>query len=252
MKKPNAKKKLYHYTSINNLALILQSKSIRFGRLDQVNDPTEGAAEDFHSLSPYIFISCWTENNEENLALWNMYTPNMKGVRIEIETPIFESYYFNSIKNLLFKEDDYLNESSGYFILGGQNEPYKIEYTDDVSLLKPSIRTDIGLDIHRLAKYKRKIWIVEQEYRYRLDILPIDKHIESGNIPDRYEHLIERQEPPPIDEYFVKIKDEPFHGMKILCSPKLQNGDREIIEALVKTFNENARIHESKLKGLIK
>lgn len=74
---PNTMKKLYHYTSINNLALILKSKSIRFGRLDQVNDPTEGMADDFYCLSPYIFVSCWTGNNQENLALWNMYTPNM-------------------------------------------------------------------------------------------------------------------------------------------------------------------------------
>ncbi len=249
---PNTMKKLYHYTSINNLALILKSKSIRFGRLDQVNDPTEGMAEDFHSLSPYIFISCWTENNEENLALWNMYTPNMKGVRIEIETPIFESHNIDSNKNLLFSENEYLNESKGYIILGGQNEPYKIEYTNDNSLLKPLIRNDIGLHLASLAKYKRTIWKIEQEYRYRQDILPVDKTVKSDYFPDRYEHLIEKQIPPPINGYFVKIKNESFGGMKILCSPKLQNGDREIIDALVKTFNVNATIQESRLKGFIR
>jgi hypothetical protein len=245
-------KKLYHYTSINNLALILKSKTIRFGRLDFVNDPTEGLAEDFHSLSPYIFISCWTENSEENLALWNMYTPNMNGVRIEIETPIFESFNINSNMNLLFSENEYLNESKGYIILGGVNDPYKIEYTDDKVLLKPLIRNKFGLHLASLAKYKREIWQVEQEYRFRLNILPVDKTVQSEYFPNRYKHLIEKQIPPPMDEYFVKIKNNSFCGMKILCGPKLQNGDKEIIEALIKTFNKSATIQESKLKGLIR
>lgn len=173
-------------------------------------------------------------------------------MRIELEIPIFESYKIGSNENFLFSEKEILNESIGYFITGGQNQPYKIEYTDDEGLLKPKILNDIGLHAASLAKYKRTIWKIEQEYRYRLDILPIDKTFQSDHIPHRYEHLIEKQIPPPIEGYFVQIKDESFYGMKILCSPKLQNGDREIINALIKTYNENATIQESKLKGLIK
>lgn len=33
--------KIYHYTSIENLALILKNKSIRFNRLDHVDDKEE-------------------------------------------------------------------------------------------------------------------------------------------------------------------------------------------------------------------
>lgn len=245
-------KKLYHYTSINNLALILKSKSIRFGRLDNVNDPTEGISNDFHSLSQYIFISCWTENEEENLALWNMYTPNMVGVRIELETSIFESYNIRNSENLLFSESEYVNESIGYFIVGGRSEPYKIKYTEDTNLLQPSILNETGLHLDSLAKCKRKIWQIEQECRYRLDILPIDKTIKSNYFHERYQHLIDKQTPPPIEGYLVKIKSDSFNKMKIRCSPKLRNGDKEIIEALVKTFNKKAEIQESNLKGLVK
>ena len=77
---------LFHYTSINKLALILSSKKIRFNRLDFVNDPHEGKTGDFGSMAMYIFISCWTKHEEENLALWNMYTDKMRGVRIELSS----------------------------------------------------------------------------------------------------------------------------------------------------------------------
>ncbi|MCY1634403.1 DUF2971 domain-containing protein [Marinifilum sp. D737] len=245
-------KKLYHYTSINNLALILKSGSIRFGRLDYVNDPTEGKSDDFHSLSSYIFISCWTENEEENLALWNMYTPDMNGVRIELEIPLFESYKVGETENLLFSKSEFLNEQDGYFIVGGLNEPYRIEYTDDIKLLQPSIRNTTGLHVESLAKCKRSIWKVEQECRYRLDIYPVDKTIQSEYFPDRYQHLIDNQTPPPIEGYMVKIKDESFRKMKIRFSPKLKNGDKEIVHALVNTYNGSATIQESSLKGLIR
>ena len=33
-------RRLYHYTSINTLALILKNKTIRFNRLDKVNKST--------------------------------------------------------------------------------------------------------------------------------------------------------------------------------------------------------------------
>jgi hypothetical protein len=74
--------KLFHYTTINNFGLILSSKEIKFSRLDKVNDPTEGLTNDFLNFASYVFVSCWTKSEDENLALWNMYTPQMRGVSI--------------------------------------------------------------------------------------------------------------------------------------------------------------------------
>ena len=46
---------LFHYSTINKLALILSSQKIRFNRLDFVNDPLEGATGDFGSMAVYFF-----------------------------------------------------------------------------------------------------------------------------------------------------------------------------------------------------
>lgn len=245
-------KKLFHYTSVNNLALILKTKSIRFGRLDNVNDPEEGKVNDFHSLSQYIFISSWSENEEEDFALWNMYTQNMRGVRIELSLPIFESYSINNFNNYLFSHNDYINEKEGYFIEYGINEPHKMEYSDNINLLKPNIRNEIGLNLENVARCKKKIWKFEQEFRFRLEIFPFDKNLKSDNFPDKYVHLIENKVPPPIDSYFIKIKDDSFKQMIITTGPKNLPGDYEIIEALISKYNKPAQLEISKLNGLIR
>lgn len=63
--------KLYHYTSIETLALILKHKTIRFSRLDRVDDPDEYSfKEDGITPAHYCYVSCWTKNDNENLPQW--------------------------------------------------------------------------------------------------------------------------------------------------------------------------------------
>ena len=82
--------KLYHYTSIENLALILKNKTIRFNRLDRVDDIEESSIyEKTVPMGKYTFVSCWTDNEEESIPLWKMYTPQMKGVRIAMDYDMF-------------------------------------------------------------------------------------------------------------------------------------------------------------------
>lgn len=85
---------LFHYTSIETLALILKNKTIRFNRLDCVDDLEEsmyGSGPNDIKLGQYQFVSCWTKDSEENLALWKMYTNN-KGVRICLDSDMFKTY----------------------------------------------------------------------------------------------------------------------------------------------------------------
>ncbi|MBB5437933.1 hypothetical protein HDC92_001607 [Pedobacter sp. AK017] len=245
--------KLYHYTSINSLALILQSKSIRLGRLDKVNDPTEGLSSDFHSMAQYFFISSWTSNSLEDFALWNMYTPLMRGVRIELELPLFPTFSIRKdINNSLVDANNFINYKEGYFIASAENTPVEIIYTNDESLLTPSIKLEDGLFLKALSQYKRSVWKIEQEYRYQLIIMPIDRNIEPLEVGNSYSRLLSIQTPPPLDTYFLEIRKQAFQNMKICLSPKLLAGDRAIIEALVNTYNPSAIIQESTVSGFIR
>ena len=244
---------LYHYTSINKLALILESKKIRFCRLDLVNDPHEGISSDFGTMAMFIFVSCWTKNNEENFALWNMYTEKMRGVRIEMPFPLFNSYSYAGKEDFLVAESDFFNKEEGLFILT-ENNPINIYYTDDEEKLFPKIRTDIGIKTNALGTVKRNIWKMEDEVRYKMTIIPFnkDKYYTTENIADAFKEFIDYKIPPKIYFYDIDINMEAFKKMNILIGPKMEAGDRQIIESLIVRFNPTAKIEESKLKGSIK
>ncbi len=245
-------KSLFHYTSINTLALILSSKKIRFNRLDFVNDPHEGKSGDFGSISMYVFVSCWTKHKEENLALWNMYTEKMRGVRIELSLPIFNSHKIGDQTNYVISEDEFLNDKDGLYILDAQNRPIDVIYTNDKNRLFPKIQNDIGLKTSEIGISKKTIWSIENESRFMMQIIPYDPKVPKSNFPDAYEKFIEQKIPPCINNYDVKINHKAFKEMKITIGPKVQPGDREIIKSLVSKYNPTAKVLESSLINDIK
>jgi hypothetical protein len=82
--------KIYHYTSIKALALILKTRRIRFSRLDTVDDPEEYQfVENNMQPAKYTFVSCWTRNELESIPQWRLYGDELHGVRIGMEERMF-------------------------------------------------------------------------------------------------------------------------------------------------------------------
>lgn len=72
--------KVFHYTSISTLKKILENKTIRFSRFDQMDDKTEteGLPED---MKLNFFLSCWSSEQRESIPQWCLYG---NGIRIEL------------------------------------------------------------------------------------------------------------------------------------------------------------------------
>ena len=85
---------IHHYTSIENLALILKNKTIRFTRLDKVDDSEEAETVDMGKFGRFVYVSCWTSDEQESIPLWNLYTPDMHGVRIRLPKFPFKKYSY--------------------------------------------------------------------------------------------------------------------------------------------------------------
>ena len=60
---------LYHYTSLENLALILKNRTIRFSPLSKVDDLQESRSRDLKNVGRFVFVSCWTDEKEESIPM---------------------------------------------------------------------------------------------------------------------------------------------------------------------------------------
>lgn len=108
-------KYLYHYTSLETLALILRNKTICFNNLLYVDDLDEAETEDMGKFGKFVYASCWTEDSEESIPLWNLYTPNMHGVRIRMPEFPFKKYRFKKGEYFLSEDvDTYINFDKFY------------------------------------------------------------------------------------------------------------------------------------------
>jgi hypothetical protein len=74
-----ASSRVFHYTSLESLALILKARTLRFTRLDRVDDVSEAQQLAGINFGQYFFVSCWTQETKESIPQWNMYSKEMQG-----------------------------------------------------------------------------------------------------------------------------------------------------------------------------
>lgn len=250
--------KIYHYTSIQTLALILKYKKIRFNRLDRVDDMEEsiyGSGPSQTKLGMYTFVSCWTKNSKENLALWNMYT-RYKGVRIGIDEMPFTTYKVNNSFTSFIP--DVMNFGKDYFITSFNNEAklYNVEYVDNPQeeikkLIKPTEDGGFFVDTTRIGIFKRKEWAMQEESRFKITVQPANvcgAAKEALNMPTAplYNFLTKMFDTlgssmitnKPIDTTYIDIDldSKKLNDIEIMMGPLTTEADIIIVESLLNSF----------------
>lgn len=268
---------LYHYTSIETLALILKHRTIRFNSLDKMDDLQEQKTADLKNIGQFCYISSWTDNATESIPMWNMYASLNLGVRIKLRKNPFKIYdntaeELSKVLNAPVKDESNgkplqsiipLTEmfSKGFLTIQAMNKEllFKVEYTDDKEKLYPHLLKDEGghffIALGELGKYKNLHWDFQREWRYILNVLPINLNqpietsLRSFQITANKMRLgLEKQ---PFPYYDMRISDEAFEDMKITLSPRISAGSRIIVQNLIEKYNPTAKLVESSLVGLI-
>ena len=269
--------KIYHYTNLESLALILKNRTIRFNRLDKVDDIEEGNAESLGvRFCKYVFVSCWTENSEETIPLWKMYGGDFGGVRISMEYNMFQEYNvsdlnFGGLKsqgsiNTKIHPQDMINPD--FFILPileYNNDLFyrQIKYVDNVfQYTKDAIqitniengRADMTMQMKPFGYYKNKRWEFQNESRFVLYIFPFNPLLEGANpeISSIATQSLINNKPLSFYHYDMHLKDNAFDNMEITLSPSTTEAQRIIIQSIIDKYAPKARINNSTLGNLVR
>ncbi len=273
---------IHHYTDINTLSLILKYKTIRFNRLDRVDDITEEDAFKILKLAPFFFVSCWTFDKNESIPQWHMYTKDMAGVRIS-----FPKKLFNYLP--LIVPAKYKASQSGHIIspipfekmftdtymvlpsfLDENHFSRKVEYLEDyekrknkainVKIDSKGVFTGQIHDPSGIAAMKGTDWSFQKEFRFVLFILPSLPLPPNGPfakefaeaIPGFIAQRLYNGEGPEIDYFDIAINPEVLNKIKITVGPLCTEGDIFIVESLLSKFALGGSIVRSKFEGTIR
>lgn len=271
------KELLYHYTSIETLALILKNKTICFNNLLNVDDTEESESSDLVNFGKYINVSCWTPDKEESIPLWNLYTPKMKGVRVGLPQFPFKKYLFKAGQYGLTEDTaTYINQEWVYnsnigAITLDMPTLLKVEYTDDEEKIYPTVRNcddiltlreviatgnmcgknfNVTYSYEDVGKYKRSNWSFQNEWRYLIKSSPLspkdnptfNSHIEVVR------RIEDTESPAPYDKIFLEIDEIFLDEMEILIGPNCSEADKIIINSLISQYAPKATIRDSNLK----
>jgi hypothetical protein len=272
---------IFHYTSINTLALILESRKIRFNRLDRVDDLLESQTACGIGFGKYFFVSCWTKSEQENIPLWNMYTPEMKGIRIGLpDTPFhmsplraprdWNAVHSGSVLSPLTFDEMF---SDTYCILPIFLTPAMfagdVQYVEDVpKVYKENIQLTITgntaqlelKNLPLLPRTKNSVWAFQREHRFALLITP-SIPVPPGGLGDptfleRFpNHLISsflQNVDHGVNYFDLRLNDEALDRIQVTLGPFAEPADSLRVKSLISEYTASGVVSHSSLAGTIR
>lgn len=257
--------KIYHYTSIGALALILESKKIRFTRLDGLDD-----IEETQRLPAYLrnslYVSCWTEEKEENISLWSLYT-GMSGIRLEFPANLFNTYHYpagdygswgfgiDTICPLPPEEirtEDYFITNpfwlqDGFFT----KVEYDVDFRSKTAASILDTKDEVGIDHPKnLIRFKNPIWSFQKESRFYLfanPLLPLSNF--DGDRRRQMESIAIGNAENDVKYIDVGISNAAMEDLLVRVHPNCKTSDKIIIRALLDKYAPKSALEDSHLNG---
>lgn len=249
---------LYQYTSIDSLEKILNSRTLRFSRLDTVNDPEEAMASDVPLAASSVFVSCWSNTPKEQIPMWSVYGDSFGGVRIKLPANMFagrkEPVVFERGGALLTVESWYeiprkspAMGTQGCSIIG----PNKVYYSDDPAYRNRHLVYREAGTAHfypyDLGMVKGTHWSYEEEWRFKIAALafeaqfPDDKYFNKVTL-DLAAYPVETA------ALFIPLDPSALEELEVTLGPKADAGAVAEVERILAAYAPKATLSRSTVR----
>lgn len=246
--------KIFHFTRIENLELILKNKTLRFNNAKNVDDPEEAETDDYGSLKDYFFISCWSKSFEKSSALWEMYANSGRGVCLEVDTKYIH-YNGNEIDGINIVVENVIKKNENSFFINywhnsrsnGATQYFEMKYSDESKRLEEKI-SDIcsHFTFEKAFNTKSKCWAFQEEVRFFLLGCSIDDSTICADWQLIFNNIRAKKEF-SADHVDLTLDDDFFDNLTIRCGPLSSEADKMLIESLVQAFNKGNKIMIKKI-----
>ncbi|WHX46116.1 DUF2971 domain-containing protein [Bacillus pumilus] len=250
-------KYLYHYTSLETVALILKNMTLRFNRLDKVNDLNEASSYNLPHSNTLVFASSWTEHSEESIPMWRLYTRDMDGVRIKLPINMFKGRSSPNVfekggATLSLEEAIIINREGLDYNINTRviQGPNKIYYSDEEKHLRSNVimnyDDNVKISLYDLGMFKQKCWEYEQEWRFKLLGFTHESHLPNDSFTKDILNLGKY----PIKNTFIDVPLEPsvFNEAEFTIGPKSTEAHFLLLEGLIEKYSPHATINRSSLQ----
>lgn len=229
--------RIYHYTKINTLELMLKNGTIRLNALKNMDDLLEGKSGDDFDFSRYYYASSWTICGEESIPMWAMYTDEMKGVRIEandiflsVDEDVKDCHIKNCVGNDVLAFKIYSENDDGFLV--------PVEYTKE----KPRFLTGhpngyINEEYYKIGRIKPEAWAFQKEIRFLL------QGISKKNIAKSEDTLFGKFINAAINQYrndleFIDLKFDlsKWKDANFILGPNTSDGDLENVKNMLSKY----------------
>jgi len=277
--------RIYHYTSLDTLELILTNRTLRFTRIDRLDDGMEAATFP-GDLSKKFFVSCWTTDPSDTPMAWRRFYTACSDdpatrVRISIVRKPFQyrclgvvggdgreawlspefaqPFPFFSRFTASYVVDDMNMTQQSWF---GRSVAY-VDQVENFYADRIIRHADGGLELRAIqdfATHKERGWDEQREYRFVLCAAPPIPGLDgSVEVPPSMEWEIFRRAwcagsmrdgtYPDVDKIDMPIHLDAISDMEVMLSPTCSEGSIGRTRDIVQRLLPRATIVQSRYHG---
>lgn len=229
--------RIYHYTKIDTLELMLKNSTIRLNALKNMDDLLEGRSQDDYDFSHYYFASSWTICGEESIPMWFMYTDEMKGIRIEanddflsIDEDIKDCHIKNCVGKDVLAFKIYSEYDNGFLV--------PVEYVEEKpKFLSGHPRGYIAEESYKIGRVKPVAWAFQKEKRFLLQGMSMNNIAKFGDtLFEKYINAATNQYRNDLEYIDLVFDLRKWKDANFILGPNTSDADLEKVEDILAKY----------------